>query len=62
MLQLEKVRKSFGSEVVLEDISFKVLEHKATVFIGASGSGKSTLLRCINLLRAVESGGDERKF
>ena len=33
VLQLEKVRKSFGSEVVLEDISFKVLEHKATVFI-----------------------------
>jgi polar amino acid transport system ATP-binding protein len=56
VLQLEKVRKSFGSEVVLEDISFKVLEHKATVFIGASGSGKSTLLRCINLLDQIDDG------
>ena len=56
VLQLEKVRKSFGSEVVLEDISFRVLEHKATVFIGASGSGKSTLLRCINLLDQIDDG------
>ena len=56
VLELDKVRKSFGSEVVLEDISFKVLEHKATVFIGASGSGKSTLLRCINLLDQIDDG------
>ena len=41
VLALEKVRKAFGSEVVLEDISITVPEHTATVFIGASGSGKS---------------------
>jgi phosphonate transport system ATP-binding protein len=56
VLELDKVRKSFGSEVVLEDISFKVLEHKATVFIGASGSGKSTLLRMINRLNEPTQG------
>ena len=56
VLALEKVRKAFGSEVVLEDISITVLEHTATVFIGASGSGKSTLLRCINLLEQIDDG------
>jgi polar amino acid transport system ATP-binding protein len=55
-LIVEKVRKAFGSEIVLEDISFYVPEHTATVFIGASGSGKSTLLRCINLLEQVDDG------
>jgi polar amino acid transport system ATP-binding protein len=40
----------------LQDISFTVAEHTATVFIGASGSGKSTLLRCINLLEGIEDG------
>jgi polar amino acid transport system ATP-binding protein len=50
------VRKAFGSEVVLEDISITVPEHTATVFIGASGSGKSTLLRCINLLEQIDDG------
>ena len=56
ILVVEKVRKAFGSEVVLEDISFRVPEHTATVFIGSSGSGKSTLLRCINLLEQIDDG------
>lgn len=56
VLALEKVRKAFGREVVLEDISITVPEHTATVFIGASGSGKSTLLRCINLLEQIDDG------
>jgi len=56
VLRLEKVRKSFGSETVLEDITFTVPVHTATVFIGASGSGKSTLLRCINLLDQIDDG------
>ena len=56
VLNLKKVRKTFGNEVVLEDITFSVPEHTATVFIGASGSGKSTLLRCINLLDQIDDG------
>jgi polar amino acid transport system ATP-binding protein len=56
VLEISKLRKSFDTEVVLEDISIKVPEHTATVFIGASGSGKSTLLRCINLLEPVDDG------
>lgn len=56
ILKVEKVRKAFGNEVVLEDISFTVPEHTATVFIGSSGSGKSTLLRCINLLEQIDDG------
>jgi polar amino acid transport system ATP-binding protein len=56
VLRVEKLRKSFGDEVVLQDITFSVPEHAATVFIGASGSGKSTLLRCINLLEQVDDG------
>ena len=56
VLALERVRKAFGSEIVLEDISITVPEHTATVFIGASGSGKSTLLRCINLLEQIDDG------
>ena len=56
VLEVKEVRKAFGSEVVLEDISITVPEHTATVLIGASGSGKSTLLRCINLLELVDDG------
>lgn len=56
VLELKQLRKSFGQELVLEDISIKVPIHTATVFIGASGSGKSTLLRCINLLEQIDDG------
>ena len=56
ILIVERLRKAFGSEIVLEDISFRVPEHTATVFIGSSGSGKSTLLRCINLLEQIDDG------
>ncbi|MFM8842356.1 MAG: amino acid ABC transporter ATP-binding protein [Actinomycetota bacterium] len=56
LLSVKNVRKSFGEEIVLEDISFEVRDHSATVFIGASGSGKSTLLRCINLLEQIDDG------
>jgi polar amino acid transport system ATP-binding protein len=56
VLEVKQLRKSFGSEIVLEDISFSVPVHTATVFIGSSGSGKSTLLRCINLLDQIDDG------
>ncbi len=56
VLEISKLRKSFDTELVLEDISINVPEHTATVFIGASGSGKSTLLRCINLLEPIDDG------
>lgn len=56
VLRVESLRKSFSSEVVLQEISFDVPVHTATVFIGASGSGKSTLLRCINLLDSIDDG------
>ena len=56
LLSVLEVRKCFGDEVVLDDLSLDVPEHTATVLIGASGSGKSTLLRCINLLDRIDDG------
>jgi polar amino acid transport system ATP-binding protein len=56
VLELKNIRKSFGAEVVLNNLSLTVPEHTATVLIGASGSGKSTLLRCINLLETIDDG------
>lgn len=56
VLEISNVRKTFGTEVVLNDLTLSVPEHTATVLIGASGSGKSTLLRCINLLEQIDDG------
>ena len=56
VLSVEAVRKSFGGELVLRDVTLAVPEHTVTCLIGASGSGKSTLLRCINLITQVDDG------
>ena len=56
LLELRNIRKSFSTELVLDNLSLEVPEHTATVLIGASGSGKSTLLRCINLLESIDDG------
>jgi polar amino acid transport system ATP-binding protein len=63
-LEIEGLRKSFGTNLVLDGIDLSVGEHEVTCLIGASGSGKSTLLRCVNLLEPVDAGrivvaGDE---
>lgn len=56
VLEVQGLRKSFGNEIVLNNLDLIVPEHTATVLIGASGSGKSTLLRCINLLETIDDG------
>ena len=50
VIEIQHLRKSFGSNEVLKDIDFSVSKGEVVCIIGSSGSGKSTLLRCINLL------------
>ena len=56
LLEIRNLRKTFGSHLVLDDISLDFPQGSATVIIGASGSGKSTLMRCINLLEELNDG------
>jgi len=56
LLEIRELRKSYGEELVLQDVSINLAEHQVKVLIGASGSGKSTLLRCINLLEKIDDG------
>jgi ABC-type Fe3+/spermidine/putrescine transport system ATPase subunit len=48
--------KWFGSEQVLDDVSFSIGEGESLVLLGPSGSGKSTTLRLIAGLEAPDSG------
>ena len=56
ILEIRHLSKTFGPNLVLKDIDFKVDSGDVTCIIGASGSGKSTLLRCLNLLETPTTG------
>ena len=56
MITIEHVRKSFGTEEVLKDISLTIQDGAIYGIIGQSGAGKSTLLRCINGLESYDFG------
>jgi polar amino acid transport system ATP-binding protein len=55
-ISIRNLKKSFGSNEVLKDISLDVDPGEVVCVIGPSGSGKSTLLRCVNLLEEPTSG------
>ncbi|MGB6992003.1 MAG: ABC transporter ATP-binding protein [Thermoanaerobaculia bacterium] len=46
-LTISDLDKSFGEQIVLEDLSLEVAEGEVLVLLGPSGSGKTTLLRMI---------------
>ena len=56
VIEVSHLKKSFGGNDVLHDISFSVNQGDVIRVIGPSGSGKSTMLRCINLLETPTDG------
>ena len=56
MLQAINISKSYGSNVVLEDVSFVVNPGECEGLIGPNGSGKSTLLRILAGVEEADSG------
>src|SRR5688500_1342713 len=56
LVELERVRKSFGDNLVLDGIDLTIDRGEVVVIAGPSGSGKSTMLRCINGLEGIDEG------
>ena len=56
ILEIKHLKKSFGANEVLKDISLSDNKGEVISIIGSSGSGKSTFLRSINLLEEPTAG------
>ena len=55
-MEVKNLKKNFGTNQVLKDVSFSLEEGQVLAIIGSSGSGKTTLLRCLNFLESPDSG------
>lgn len=47
VIEICNLKKSFGTQIVLKDISLKLYKGENLVILGKSGSGKSVLIKCI---------------
>ena len=56
LLAVEHLRKDFGRQNILQDVTMEVHKGEVVVIVGPSGCGKSTFLRCLNGLEPVTGG------
>jgi ABC transport system ATP-binding/permease protein len=55
-LTVDRLRKSYGTRVVFDGVSFSIEEGEKVGFIGVNGSGKSTLFRIVAGDEGYEAG------
>ncbi|CUH97078.1 hypothetical protein P22_3204 [Propionispora sp. 2/2-37] len=56
VLDIRDIKKFYGSEVILYDVSLQVKQGEMIAVTGASGTGKTTLLSIIGLLQETSAG------
>jgi phospholipid/cholesterol/gamma-HCH transport system ATP-binding protein len=56
VIEIYNLKKSFGSQQVLTDVSLKLFNGENLVVVGKSGSGKSVLIKCVIGLLISDGG------
>jgi len=56
VVQVTNLRKSYGSTIAVDGISFEVLEGEIFGMVGPNGAGKTTTIECLEGLRHQDSG------
>ena len=56
MIKVQNLRKSFGTNVAVDDLSFEVEKGEVLGFLGPNGAGKSTTMRMITGYITPDSG------
>lgn len=55
-IELDRVSKTFGQRIVIDDLSLEIPKAERLVLFGASGSGKTTVLRLVAGLEVPDKG------
>ncbi len=56
-VEIEHVTESYGTDTVVDDLSFTVRPGRVTGFLGPNGSGKSTTMKILLDLAGADRGG-----
>lgn len=56
VIQVGGIRKTYGSTVAVDDVSFEVSDGEIFGLIGPNGAGKTTTMECIEGLRTPDRG------
>lgn len=56
MIEVKGLKKSYGTDLVLDGVDFCIDKGETVAIIGASGAGKSTMLRCLIDLEKAQAG------
>jgi phospholipid/cholesterol/gamma-HCH transport system ATP-binding protein len=56
VIEINNLKKSFGAQEVLKNVSLKLFNGENLVVIGKSGTGKSVLIKCIVGLLGADNG------
>ena len=56
ILSLNKIAKSYGVDVILENVTFHMEEKEKTAVVGVNGAGKTTLFRILTQETNADSG------
>jgi polar amino acid transport system ATP-binding protein len=56
MVRFDKVTKSYGAFVVLDQLDLEIMAGEKVAIIGPSGSGKTTVLRMLMTLERINAG------
>ena len=56
IIQVEGLRKVYGTTVAVDDVSFEVKEGEIFGMVGPNGAGKTTTIECLEGLRQPDAG------
>ncbi|MER5355652.1 ABC transporter ATP-binding protein [Kitasatospora sp. NPDC002551] len=56
VIEVEKLRKTYGDHVAVDDVSFAVEEGEIFGILGPNGAGKTTIVECVEGLRRYDGG------
>lgn len=56
IIEINNLKKSFGAQEILKDVSLRLLTGENLVIVGKSGTGKTVLVKCIVRLLKSDSG------